>query len=206
VDFLLGRVQKGEPDCGCQQVEEFLFLFLLLAAERLAGTTASGTQFKEFSASTAQTMHAGIAHHFTAFSALISDTGSRVARTNQGAIGQYYGRGGSFRRELILRDLNLDVGVLDQQFDIPNREVLSREQFGLLDGFSFHKSPVSGIAVTQEEDAISQLDFAMKGGDGGVFNSKIIIRTAAEAIDPEPELNHLVLNPICFDNQSCHVR
>jgi hypothetical protein len=178
VGFFLGVVQEGKLDSGGQQVEKLLFLFLLLDTERLAWTAATGAQLEELPTPTPQAMHTGVAHDFPAFSALIRDTGPGMARTNQRAIGQHYRGSWGFDGGFILRDLDFYVGILNEQFDVPDCEVLSGSKCRFLDRLPLNKGTVCRITITQEQNAVAELDFAVKRGNSRMLDSKIVIRAA----------------------------
>jgi hypothetical protein len=172
-----------------QQIEEGLFL-RLLAADELAGAAAEGAKLHDLAASPAEPMDAFVAKNFAAAEALVSRAGMRMARAEEGPVGEHHGRRGLGPVEFGYR--NDDFNILHQQRHITKMEFLASLQPGLGDSFVTHKRSIGGLTVAKQEPIVAQNNFAVMGGDSRVLNLKVILRAAPNASDPQLELNHLV--------------
>ena len=102
---------------------------------------ADGTEFVQLAPAPSQPMDAGVTHDLAAMCALVSDSGVLMARTDQGTVCQHNGRGGFgiFK----LRDCNVNICGLNEQFHISQTQSLSGGKSGFSNGLSIDESAVS---------------------------------------------------------------
>ena len=88
------------------------------------------------------------------------------------------------------RDIDRDIGGFGDEFDLAEAQGATGGERGGLDGLSVNESAISGIAIPDHQRVSDDLDLAMDAGDAGVFDLKIIVRAAAQAISAQLELEH----------------
>src|ERR1051325_2883563 len=168
--------QHGQLHGFVQEIEEG-FLLRLLLAQRFAGVAAKGTELNDLAAAPAQMMNAAVAQDLEAIGALMGGAGARMARADQGAIGQHDRRRGPSHIEFGNRDG--DLSRFDIKLDLPEGQGLTGAEGCFLNAFAINGSSVRGTAVAHFEHPVAQAEFAMTARDGAVLDLKIVSLVAA---------------------------
>ena len=193
----LGTVKEGQFHRLMQQSEQG-FLLRFFAAERLDSMAAKRAQLQDFAAPPPQAVNAFVAQHLPAMEALMGHPRFGMARAQERAVSEHDRRRRT--RNFKLRNGNVNLRGLDEDFDITHGEGLSGSEGCFLNHFAGYEGAIGRIAIADDEVAVGQPDLAMSCGDGGMLDLKIVFGAAAQAIYSQFEFNHLVSKAFRFDD------
>ena len=129
--------------------------------------------------------------------ALVSNPGLLVARTNQRTISEHnrWRRFGNVK----LRNGDVYIGGLDEEFNISQTQGLATRQFSFPDGFSVYKSAVGWTTVANDELSIAQNNLTVPCRNGRMFDLKVVSLDSTETVDAKIQLNDFAFKAFRLD-------
>ncbi|MGD0614782.1 MAG: hypothetical protein ABSA69_04975 [Verrucomicrobiota bacterium] len=143
-------------------------------------------------------MNARLAHDFVAMGAPMGDTRLRVTRADKGSIRHNDGRSREFPVNKF-GNRHPKLGAFDGQFDVAQADNLAGGQSGFSNTSSIHERAVCGLQIAYRHAFLQQHHFTVKARYGRMGDGEVRIRTAANAIRPQFQLDQPVFYPIRFD-------
>ena len=172
-----------------QQAKE-RFLSGSFGDDRLTLVAAGWAEFQGFAAVPSQAPDTTITQDFTATGAAMGCPSLRMTWTKKRAIVQHDRRRGPLHSKP--RNCHGSFGRFREKFDFAETKGLARIKRSLLNRLAIDEGAVSGAAIAYDELIAGQFNFAMRGRNRGVFDLKIVFRSAAQAVGAQLELNHAV--------------
>ena len=181
--------RKRQLDLLVQQAKE-RFLSGSFGDDRLTLVAAGWAEFQGLATAPSQAPDTTITQDFTATGAAMGCPSLRMTRTKERAIVQHDRRRGPLHSKP--RNCHGSFGRFREKFDFAEAQRLARIKRRFLNRLAVDEGAVRGTAIADDELIAGQFNFAMRGRNRGVFDLKIVFRSAAQAVGAQLELNHAV--------------